>query len=261
MMLKIMTFNVLNGWNTTNIGNRDDSAAEAVLAEFPDVLCLQEFDPCYRDAENSLSELIESSYTEVGEEKISWNAIFYNRDKIIPKAWGEKPFKKGTVYDYPRGGVSGFRTVRYALLHSIEDNTEFLVLNLHYDMCPDSETLKLNQLDESAEVVSLSEELIREYRVQSVFVTGDYNSNINGVPTVYMLNNGFLDTRAIASKSDDKATHAPLGKPITQNYERDGIDHIFYKGNTKIQVLEYKTLDNVRDASDHSPVCVTVNLI
>ena len=261
MMLKIMTFNVLNGWNTTNIGNRDDSAADAVLAELPDVLCLQEFDPCYRDATNPLSELIESSYTEVGEEKISWNAIFYNYDKVIPKAWGEKPFNKGTIYEYPRGGLSGFRTVRYALFHSIEDNTEFLVLNLHYDMCADFENLKLNQLDESAEVVSLVEKLIIEYGVQSVFVTGDYNSNINGVPTVYMLNNGFLDTRAIALKSDDKATHAPFGKAITENYEHDGIDHVFYKGTENLKVLEYKTLDNVRDASDHSPVCVTVNLI
>ena len=46
MDLKIMTFNVLNGWNTTHIGERDDLAAEVILTEAPDVLCLQELDPC-----------------------------------------------------------------------------------------------------------------------------------------------------------------------------------------------------------------------
>ena len=33
MDLSIMTFNVLNGWNTNKIGERDDLAASVILSE------------------------------------------------------------------------------------------------------------------------------------------------------------------------------------------------------------------------------------
>ena len=204
MDLSIMTFNVLNGWNTNKIGERDDLAASVILQKTPDVLCLQEFDPCYRHAEHPLQELISSYYTEVGDTHISWNPIFYNRNRLRPVAFGEIPFERGTFYNYPGGGLSAFRTIFYALLEERSTAERFLVLNLHYDMCKDPNLRLENQADESRQAVALARQLMAQHGVDALFVTGDYNSRIDGVPCTYMLQNGFVDTHALAKERDDR---------------------------------------------------------
>lgn len=259
MELKIMTFNVLNGWNTTKIGERDDLAATVILEQMPDVLCLQEFDPCYRDAEHPLQELIAPIYAETGNAHTTWNPIFYNREKLHPVAFGEIPFEKGTRHNYPRGGLSAFRTVFYALLESKDGRRRILVLNLHYDMCKDVEVCLENQADESRQVVALAEELIRSYSPDALLVTGDYNSRIEGVPCAYMLAHGFTDTHAVASEKDDQGSCSQLGKPLWGDYSH-AIDHVLYRADRPVRVLRYQTIDSIRDASDHAPVCVTLCL-
>lgn len=259
MELKIMTFNVLNGWNTTKIGERDDLAAAVIGEQCPDVLCLQEFDPCYRMAEQPLQELIAERYAEVGDAHTSWNPIFYNRNTLRPLAFGEVPFARGTVYDYPKGGRSGFRTIFYALLEKPDNGMRFLVLNLHYDMCRDRDTLLENQTDESRQAVALARELMTVHSADALFVTGDYNSPVGGVPCVYMLENGFADTHGLAAERDDRGSCSRLGEPLWGKYE-NAIDHVFYLGERPIEVLRYETVDSIRAASDHAPVCVTLRL-
>ena len=82
MDLKIMTFNVLNGWSTSNIGKRDDLAASAILEHKPDIIGFQELDGNYRLAEKPLPELISPKYSETGENHTSWNPIFYNTERL-----------------------------------------------------------------------------------------------------------------------------------------------------------------------------------
>lgn len=259
MQLRIMTFNILNGWNTTKIGNRDDLAASVILSERPDVLCLQEFDPCYRLAQDPLQDLIAPCYAEVGEEKTTWNPVFYNPQKLRSVAHGEMLFDKGTVYNYPRGGTSHFRTVFYALLESLDGGDRFLVLNLHYDMCKDPRVCLENQADESRQAVALARELSTRYSVDALFVTGDYNARVEGVPCAYMLQNGFIDTHAVAKTRDDRGSCSQLGQPLWGDYSH-AIDHIFYLGNRPLSVESYRTLDHIRDASDHAPVLVDLAL-
>ena len=259
MDLKIMTFNVLNGWNTTHIGKRDDLAAEVILTEHPDVLCLQEFDPCYRLAEDPLQELISTHYTEIGDAHTSWNPIFYDREKLRPVEYGEIPFDRGTVYDYPKGGRSGFRTIFYALLENIHNGMRFLVLNLHYDMCKESDERIKNQSDESRQAVELARSLSAQHDVDALLVTGDYNSRIDGTPCAYMLQNGFVDTHALAAVADDRASCSKLGEPLWGNYSH-AIDHIFYLGKRPLNVASYRTIDSIRDASDHAPVLIELSL-
>ncbi len=259
MKLNIMTFNVLNGWNTTNIGERDDLAASVILSRRPDVLCLQEFDPCYRLAEKPLQELIADCYEEVGEAHTTWNPIFYNRRTMRPTAYGEVPFLKGTDYAYARGGRSGFRTVFFAVMESLATTERFLLMNLHYDMCKDPAVLAENQADESRQVVELAKQLMAAHRVDAVLVTGDYNSRIDGIPCAYMLENGFVDTHELAEERDDRGSCSRLGEPLWGDYSH-AIDHVFYTGQRSLTVQKYQTIDHIRAASDHAPVCVTVCL-
>lgn len=259
MQLRIMTFNVLNGWNTTNIGNRDDLAASVILAARPDVLCLQEFDPCYRLAEKPLQELIAPHYVEIGTDKNSWNPIFYNWEKLRPVAYGEVDFEKGTCYNYPRGGTSRFRTIFYALLETLDGGNRFLTLNLHYDMCKEPELRFENQADESRQAVALAKTLAAQHGVDALLVTGDYNSRIDGVPCTYMLQNGFVDTHAVAEKRDDRGSCSRLGEPLWGDYSH-AIDHVLYLGSRPMTVASYQTIDSIRDASDHAPVLVDLSL-
>lgn len=259
MDLKIMTFNVLNGWNTTKIGARDDLAASVILSQHPDVLCLQEFDPCYRSADLPLQELISAHYSEVGDAHTTWNPIFYDKEKLRPVSFGEVSFDKGTVYDYPRGGKSGFRTIFYALFENLLNGMRFLVLNLHYDMCRDSDALLANQADESRQAVALAKDLMAENKVSALFVTGDYNARIDGVPCVYMMENGFVDTHALAAEKDDSGSCSQLSKPLWGDYSH-AIDHVLYLGESPITVLEYRTVDSIRDASDHAPIWIKLQL-
>lgn len=259
MQLRIMTFNVLNGWNTTQIGSRDDLAASVICSERPDVLCLQEFDPCYREAEQPLQELIAAHYTEVGDAHVSWNPIFYDHKILRPLAHGEVDFARGTSYNYPRGGTSRFRTVFYALLETLDGADRFLVLNLHYDMCKEEELRIANQADESRQAVALAGELMAKHGIDALFVTGDYNARIDGVPTTYMLENGFVDTHALANEADDRGSCSQLGKPLWGNYAH-AIDHVLYLGSRPLTVHRYQTVDSIRDASDHAPVIVDLSL-
>ncbi|MBR6727141.1 MAG: hypothetical protein IKM08_03010 [Clostridia bacterium] len=220
---------------------------------------MQEFDPCYRMAERPLQELIAENYAEVGEAHTSWNPIFYDRRVLRPVAHGEVPFVRGTVYDYPKGGRSGFRTIFYALLEKIDNGRRFLVLNLHYDMCRDRDTLLENQADESRQAVALARELMADHGADALFVTGDYDSPVGGVPCVYMLENGFADTHALAAERDDRGSCSQLGEPLWGRYE-NAIDHVFYLGERQIEVLRYETVDSIRTASDHAPVCVMLRL-
>ena len=254
-----MTFNVLNGWNTTKIGERDDLAAEVILSEHPHVLCLQEFDPCYRMADAPLQELIASRYTEAGDAHTSWNPIFYDHDKLRAVEFSEVPFVRGTVYNYSQGGLSGFRTIFYALLETLDTKERFLVLNLHYDMCKDRELCLENQADESRQAVALAEQLSAQYGVDALFVTGDYNARIDGVPTAYMLQNGFVDTHALAAERDDRGSCSKLGEPLWGGYDA-AIDHILYRGTRPLAVHRYQTVDSIRAASDHAPVFAEMTL-
>ena len=262
MELKIMTFNVLNGWNKTNIGERDDLAASVVLSEKPDVIGFQEVDTCYRNADDvPLSTLIAEYYSEAGEEHTTWNPIFYNKERFCLVEFGEIPFEKGTVYNYPRGGLSGFRTVSYALLEELGTKERFFLLNLHYDYNgKDASITAENQLDESKQVIALSKDLLKKHGAGALFVTGDYNSKINGVPCVTMLENGFTDTYSVAVKKDNKGTCTALGKALWGEYNNAAIDHIFYMGEKELRVNTYDTVDSIRDASDHAPVLITVEI-
>ena len=258
MDLKIMTFNVLNGWNTTKIGIRDDLAAEAIGKQSPDLLCLQEFDPCYRGAEQPLQQLIAPLYAEAGEGS-TWNPVFYRKDRLTLLSCGEVPFERGTTYPYPRGGISGFRTVFHVLLEDKTDGKRILVMNLHYDMCKDKEALLENQAHECRQAVALATALEEAATPDVTLVTGDYNARITGVPCVYMLENGFTDTHESALEKDDRGSCSPLGEPLWGNYSH-AIDHVLYRARGPVTVLRYLTVDDIRAASDHSPVCVTLRL-
>ena len=98
-----------------------------------------------------------------------------------------------------------------------------------------------------------------KHGVDALFVTGDYNARMDGVPAVYMLKNGFVDTHALAAVADSRGSCSKLGEPLWGDYSH-AIDHVLYLGKRALTVSRYRTVDNVRDASDHAPVIVDLSL-
>ncbi len=265
MNLKIMSFNVLNGWNTNKIGNRDDLAAAKINEYLPDVIGFQEFDPFYREAEAPLGELIASKYTEANvtggtaTTDMSWNPIFYKTERLTLKMCGSEVYKDGTFHQsYPHGGKSMFRTISWAVFEDKVSKQSFIFVNTHYDYTTDKATMEYNQRSEANQLVALVKNLKATYGVNTVFVTGDYNAATDGVSSTVMKQAGFADTWSIAASKDNLNSSGTLDAAVTGPYSW-AIDHVFYMAES-ITVENYKTITDIRDASDHCPIFVSLTV-
>ena len=251
--LKIMSFNVLNGWSSANIGNRDDLTAEQILAFMPDVLCMQEFDKYYRHASGTpLSTLIADKYTESAPSVESWNPIFYNKDTLTLVTRGHKDYSEGTAYNYPGGGMSKFRTINWALFEHKETGKQFLVFNTHLDIEANLQLIQVSELN------ALVSELRSLFGLNDIFLTGDLNSKVSSDTAKGLFNFGFKDTHDIAAVKDDLDSENTQGAAITEKYA-SAIDHVYYISEN-VTVSEYKTVTDIRSVSDHCPICVTLKL-
>lgn len=254
--LKIMTFNVLNGWNTSDIGDRDDVTAKKILKLMPDVVGLQEFDDYYRNAKGTpLGSLISESYAEAGAEEQSWNPIFYNKSTLELLQCGHHNFAMGTSYDtYQYQGQVGskFRTIAWALFKHKESGKQFLVCNTHLDV---EESMRPAQ---AAELKTKVTELKEALAVTDVFLLGDLNSNVDSSTAKSLFSYGFQDTHKLAQTKDDLTSCGTKGLPVSGAYKY-AIDHV-YCISDHVTVSDYTTVTDMRTTSDHCPVVVTLTL-
>ena len=258
--IKIMSLNVLNVWSHPSIASnpadtRDDLSAQKIMEILPDVVGLQEFDDYYRDTENGLSALISSKYAEVGAQQRSWNPIFYNTETIELLYYGFDTYSAGTEYNTYTGnsdGTSKFRTVTWAMFRHKQSQKLFIAVNTHLDT--DRELVST----QCSEIIIKINALKTQYSVNTVFMTGDYNTNTAAQNWTVLLNGGFKDTRDIAIVKDNSNTSANKGQAVTGTYD-NAIDHITYMGDN-VSAKKYLTVSDIRDASDHCPIYVTVNL-
>lgn len=250
--LEIMTFNVLNGWNTSNIGTRDDVTAEKILELMPDVIGLQEFDDYYRNAMGtSLIELISDHYDEAGADARSWNPIFYNKSTLELVECGHEDYDIGTSYDtYQYNGEKGskFRTIAWALLRHKGSGKQVLVCNTHLDVEEEMQPAQVTELQEKMT------ELKGTLAFDAVLLMGDLNSNTSSATAQNLFEYGFQDTHELAEVKDNSHSCGKKGEAVTGTY-RGAIDHIYCIGE-RITVSNYMTVTDIRDTSDHCPVVV-----
>ncbi len=274
MNLKIMSFNVRNGWSNAGadaVGPRDDLVATKILSQLPDVIGFQEFDAQYRNAQNPLPTLISAKYAEAKVVEtdatldMSWNPIFYNKERLSVIVCGSVAFTNGTEYTYPLGGNSKFRTISWAVFEDIETKQRFLFVNTHYDYTPDNtSTTASNQRAEVSQLSQLVTQKLTEYGLSTVFVTGDYNASSNWSAGAYCLmrNGGWLDTRTIAAQKDNlPSSTAGVGSSVdTSKDYTQAIDHVMYKTQDEITVSKYQTVTDMPDASDHCAIFVDLTI-
>ena len=239
-----------------------------LLEQNPDFVCLQEFDPLYRNATNGLIGQISAQYTEVGIDGVEkdkiWNPIFFDHTKYTQVASGYQWFKevdalKNLSYEptYTNGESCHARSLVWAVLKDARGDL-FLVANTHFTMYQNI-TLEAKATIHTAEatfVANTLNDVADSYWRITVLVGGDMNSVISnencGVDT--MLDNGFTHTYNLASdKNNVESYHG--GTAPTTGYLEYAIDHILTL-NADLDVLSFYVLNDVAlySVSDHLPV-------
>ena len=235
----------------------------------PDFICLQEFDPLYRNAENGLIGQLSAQYTEVGIDGIEknkvWNPIFFDHTKytLVTSGYVEKYDETSKEYAYPSGGTTNARSLVWAVLKNASGD-QFLVANVHFSQIDVGENGDLTDRSaihtaEATFVAGKVKELVAQYNGITTLVAGDMNSVISdencGVDT--MLKNGFTHTYNLTSdKNNVESYHG--GNAPTTGYLEYAIDHILTL-NEDLNVRSFYVLNDTAlySVSDHLPVKMT----
>ncbi|MBR7097881.1 MAG: hypothetical protein IKC59_00570 [Clostridia bacterium] len=264
---KMMTYNVRNVWNGTNPGTRDNIAAEMILANNPDFICLQEFDVPYRNAYNGVIAQLYQQYAEVAVAGVDvndiWNPIFYDKAKytVLESGWVYFPehcANSVETLNYPAGGTSNgtskFRSFVWAVLKDVNDGSVYLIGNLHFSQAED---VSVMQPDEAMLVVNAVREIVARHEGCITLIGGDYNSRRTqsacGLAT--MLNEGFRDPYDVAIYKNNYGTTHADGAP-TGSYQTGAIDHILTLNELSVQMYLVLTDETLMDASDHLPTII-----
>lgn len=263
-----------------------------LLKYAPDFICLQEFDPLYRNAENGLISQLSAQYTEVeidgmttadAKNKI-YNPIFYDHSKYTQEASGYVWFKdvidvvddEGNPlssitkeYDYPSGGTTYGRCLVWAVLKDAEGD-RFLVANVHFSQESDVNKRAKIHTVEATFVANTLKGIADDYEDITVLVGGDMNSNVKNSPDCgvdKMLSNGFTHTYNLTANRNNSATSTNSNGGFDTGYLDYAIDHILTL-NEDLNVRSFFVLTEMdrkvtgpngteTRISDHLPVRMT----
>ena len=268
---RIMSFNVLNvfvaqpqEWHCAP--RRAAGAAEVILANDPDFVCLQEYDSFYRWNEENIHSKIAQKYEEVHLvgylDYNIWNPIFYDREKYTVVESGVVDFFAAGIAtveyfsNHDKTGRSHFREFVWAILEDNNDKTRYLVGNLHFSAGTD-EVRAVTHAAESKMVVEKVKELLVKYPDAVTLIGGDYNSTCTGVGGYRCLKEaGFKDTHDIAEQKDND------GSDMHGAGDRDsgGIDHVTTLSELRVEAYYKMRPEKYLHVSDHAPLVVQFSL-
>ena len=264
---RLITFNVLNVWNGTTPGSRDDATVKMIKEYMPDFICLQEFDIGYRNASNGLISQLSEDYAEVivsgVEQNYVWNPIFYDKDKYTVEESGFVYLPDHTTsnesqnYQATPDKTSRFRSLVWAVLKDKTTGEVFVIGNLHFSYTDGAAV----QGGEAAVVINTVKEVAARYRGCTALVAGDYNSNRQsstmGIGT--MLSHGFYDTYDSAYHRNDYATTHSTGRAPSTGYLKNAIDHVLSLEKLDVQAYLVLVDEAILSASDHCPTVIQFN--
>lgn len=292
--VRLMSFNVLNGWGRgysvyKTMLTRSVTAAQMILRELPDLLCLQEFDYYYR-YDSAFLEMLKDAYAEADTRDetpaMSWNPILYRPSSLrLIESGGFDFVENGFVpvktsnaeeatypprstncgkYTYPEDSAewkagydkSRFRTLSYAVFENV-NGERFTVANTHYS---------LRSWCHRDEVAFVLERLngLKQKHPYPMLLCGDFNSTTQWGAAKQMLEQGLLDTFELAAEKDDRPScHPSSGKGTGESdvmskgtYRQNAIDHVFTDRSLKINSYRILVEDELLSVSDHCPTII-----
>ncbi len=161
-----------------------------------------------------------------------------NNKRIVLDKVASKPFFYNALYLDRVAQVSEIKV----------DNRSVIVINVHLEAF-DAATRK----KQTEYIQKLVSEYVDKY---PVLLVGDFNSTVppipeNPQPTVDIL----LKTASIKSALPPEALNNPQIATFPSDKPKLKLDYVFYTPNN-IEVIEWRIVDEVKQASDHLPVLV-----
>ena len=267
--LRIMYHNVwgyLNADGSNPMANRSDIAISVYERYAPDILCMQEAGPYYRNNSTAMVAWLAENYTEIcySSQGGSGNPIFYRNETLELVESG---------YEKSRNGDKG---TTWAVFRERATGSLFAVTNSHFAAntnAGDDPTLgNTYRMQDAQTVVNVCTDIVSKYGSITVFSGGDFNCMIGNDPYAILTTNGYRNIRDETASADAKSPyHGSYAYneeleiyPLQSRLPYDSslaIDHIMTTGSAAT-VHCYNVLDDrlALTTSDHAPHFIDITL-
>ncbi len=261
-------FNVLGNCDTAVVPTpqRNQTAAESLIALQPDVIGLQECSANSRGSSSLVTTLSKYGYLEVNvkatnKKKLNFTPLFYNKDRL-------KVVDSG-YHLYADGQNDQSKSITWAVFEDLTNGKKFAVCSTHYSWKSEAEAARIK---DSEQLLKLANTIAQKHNCP-VVAGGDLNCKYPSKPYQDLLAGGMQDMQKLAEKTEDSSTHhtypewdATAGLYLklftpTGNYA-SAIDHALVFNGSKLttRLFDVIKLQYTLISSDHCPVMVDFDI-
>lgn len=265
---RVMFFNILGNCDTSlyPTQQRNQTAAETLIALAPDAFGLQECSPNSRGTDSIIKTLADAGYVEVSvkpnnSNRVNYTPLIYNKNKFKVIDCG--------YHLYKDGANDKSKSITWGVLEDLSNGKRFAVLSTHFAWKSDAEAARIQ---DAKEILELNNTIKEKYNCP-IISGGDLNCKIASTPYQNMLAGGMQDAMKIAKVSEDinswhtypeydktEGLYLKIYRP-TKKYA-DSIDHaLIYNGDkVTVNVFDIITLEYALISADHCPVLVDFDI-
>lgn len=265
---RVMFFNVLGGCDKTLYPHpqRNQTAAESLIALTPDVFGIQECSPDVRGGDSLITTLASAGYIEVSvtpnnSNKTNYTPLLYNKNKFKVIDCG--------YHLYDDGADDKSKSITWGVFEDLGNGKRFAVMSTHFAWKSDAEP---SRIKDAEQILALNVQIKEKYNCP-IISGGDLNCKVATVPYQNMLKGGMKDMQKLAKKADNLSSwhtypeydttvglYLKLFMP-TSTYD-NAIDHaLLYNGdNVTVNIFKIMTLEYTLISADHCPVLVDFDI-
>lgn len=253
---RVMTWNIMAQWEGWGgdympVTQRMESFKANMEIYSPDVVGLQEVSEHWSV---QIKELFGDEYTYVHQR--TPDNKFYNLSTIIYKTDKFNEVAKGLKY-FSFNGPNQIRLVNWVILEDKVTLKRFAFFNTHWKF-QEADGTNAEREAHSIENVTIINDVVKQYSVEYVFSTADYNTVLTHQYCLnFLKGTGLVNTLDIAKASGNLINEVggcgSLGASRENNKGGGSIDNIFCSPNMK--VLRHETIlwNGIEHVADHSP--------
>lgn len=265
---RVMFFNVLGNCDMSVVPTqqRNQTAAEALIALAPDAFGLQECSHNSRGASSIIKTLAASGYIEVdatatNSNKVNYTPLLYNKNKL-------RVIDKG-YHLYSDGAGDKSKSITWGVFEDIATGKRFAVCSTHFAWKADADAARMK---DAAQLLEVNNTIKQKYDCP-IISGGDFNCKIASSPFKALTQGGMVDIYNIAAvKENSNTTHTYpeydkekglyLKIFTTQKNYTDAIDHSLLYNGDKVtpQRFDVIKLEYTLISADHCPLLIDFDL-
>lgn len=265
---RVMFFNILGNCDTAlyPTAQRNQTAAEALIAMAPDAFGLQECSPNSRGSDSIVRTLYLAGYVEVpvtanNSNSTNYTPLFYKKNKFNVVECG--------YHLYDDGQKDKSKSITWGVLEDKATGRRFAVCSTHYSYKSEASAARMK---DSEQLIAVNDQIKQKYNCP-IISGGDLNCKTPTSEYKALLTAGLLDMQKLATVTEDSNTthtypeydtkaglYLKLYRP-SKSYV-DAIDHaLLYNGDgVRVNRFEILTLEYTLLSADHCPLLVDFDI-